>query len=274
MKKGFRMLRICLIMFSFLLASCSNDKEKYEEKPVEVLYKRAEKLLEEGKNKKAGIAFEEVIRQHPYSGWAKQAQLMAAYAYYKAQSFEDAVAALDTYIQIYPGSQDIAYAYFLKGMCYYVQISTVDRDQEMTELARQTFEELIRRFPKSKYSKDAKLKLDLVYEHLAGKNMEIGRFYLSQKLLIAALNRFQEVIKKYEGTSHVPEALHRLIEIYLMLGIIDEAQATAVVLGHNYSDNIWYRRSYKLLESKQMLPKTDSDINLKKQWDVKQSNPS
>ncbi len=265
---------LSLFVFVLFLCSCSSDKEKYEEKPVEELYKRAEKLLEEGKNKKAGIAFEEVIRQHPYSGWAKQAQLMSAYAYYKAQSFEDAVTSLDTYIQIYPGSQDIAYAYFLKGMSYYVQISTVDRDQEMTELARQTFEELIRRFPNSKYSKDAKLKLDLAYEHLAGKNMEIGRFYLSQKLLIAALNRFQQVVKEYEGTSHVPEALHRLVEIYLMLGIVYEAQATAIVLGHNYSDNAWYKRSYKLLDSKGMLPKADLDLNLKKQWDAKQSNDS
>jgi len=141
-------------------------------------------------------------------------------------------------------------------------------------LARQTFEELIRRFPNSKYSKDAKLKLDLAYEHLAGKNMEIGRFYLSQKLLIAALNRFQQVVKEYEGTSHVPEALHRLVEIYLMLGIVYEAQATAIVLGHNYSDNAWYKRAYKLLDSKGMLPKADLDLNLKKQWDAKQSNDS
>ena len=265
---------ICLFAAILFLVSCGSDKEKYEEKPVETLYKRAEKLLEEGKNKKAGIAFEEVIRQHPYSGWAKQAQLMSAYSYYKAQSFEDAVASLDTYLQIYPGSQDIPYAYFLKGMCFYVQISTVDRDQEMTELAKNTFEELIRRFPQSKYAKDAKLKLDLAYEHLAGKNMEIGRFYLSQKLLIAALNRFQEVIKEYEGTSHVPEALHRLVEIYLMLGIIGEAQATAVVLGHNYSDNVWYKRTYKLLDSKDLLPKADLDVNLKKQWNAQQSNDS
>tara|TARA_R110002050_G_scaffold847_4_gene5923 strand:+ start:4317 stop:5126 length:810 start_codon:yes stop_codon:yes gene_type:complete len=265
---------ICLFAVILFLVGCGSDKEKYEEKPVETLYKRAEKLLEEGKNKKAGIAFEEVIRQHPYSGWAKQAQLMSAYAYYKAQAFEDAVASLDTYLQIYPGSQDIPYAYFLKGMCFYVQISTVDRDQEMTEMARKTFEELIRRFPQSKYAKDAKLKLDLAYEHLAGKNMEIGRFYLSQKLLIAALNRFQEVIKEYEGTSHVPEALHRLVEIYLMLGIVDEAQATAVVSGHNYSDNIWYKRTYKLLDSKGMLPKADLNVNLKKQWNAQQSNDS
>lgn len=264
--------KICLMGLVLFLCQCSSEKTKYEEKPADTLYKRAEKLLEEGKNKKAGVAFEEVIRQHPYSSWAKQAQIMAAYAYYKAQAFEDAVAALDTYLQIYPGSQDVPYAYFLKGMCYYVQISTVDRDQEMTEEARQIFEELIRRFPQSKYAKDAKLKLDLAYEHLAGKNMEIGRFYLSQKLLVAALNRFQEVVKEYEGTSHIPEALHRLVEIYLMLGVEDEAQATAMVLGHNYSDNVWYTRTYRLLESKDLLPKTNSGLNLKKQWDAKQSN--
>ena len=254
--------------FIATLAACGSSKdEKYEERSAEDLYARADKLLEKGENKKSAVAFEEVIRQHPYSKWATSAQIMAAYGYYKGQAFEDALANIDTFLQMHPGSKYVPYAYFLKGLCHYVQISDVERDQTATEKSLSIFMELIKRFPKSPYAKDAKFKIDLLRDYLAGKNMEVGRFYQSQKQYLAALNRFQEVVKKYEGTTHVPEALYRLIENYLTLGIVKEAQLTARVLGHNYPNSRWYKDSYDLLKGENALPKAGSKMKISKRWE-------
>ena len=256
-----------LVAFLTLLSACkSSDDEPYQERSVEELYTRAEKLLKDKKNKKAAVAFEEVIRQHPYSKKATSAQIMAAFSYYRAQAFEDALANIDTFLQMHPGSGYVPYAYFLKGLCFYVQISDVERDQTATKKALETFSELIKRFPSSQYAKDAKFKLDLLRDYLAGKNMEVGRFYQSQKLYLAALNRFQEVIKKYEGTTHVPEALYRLVETYLTLGITREAQRTAHVLGHNYPGSSWYKDAFSLLKSKDLLPDDADSMKISKQW--------
>lgn len=257
-----------LLIFALMLSGCNASKEeKYEERSPEDLYTRADKLLGKGENKKSAVAFEEVIRQHPYSKWATSAQIMAAYAYYKGQSFEEALANIDTFLQMHPGSKYVPYAYFLKGLCYYVQTSDVERDQSITEKSLAIFMELIKRFPRSPYAKDAKFKIDLLRDYLAGKNMEVGRFYQSQRQYLASLNRFQEVIRKYEGTSHVPEALYRLIESYLILGIVNEAQNTARVLGHNYPDSEWYKDAYALLESKNVLPEAGSQIKISKRWE-------
>jgi outer membrane protein assembly factor BamD len=255
------------LLFSILGACGSSKDEKFEERTADDLYERAEKLLEKGENKKSAAAFEEVIRQHPYSRWATSAQIMAAYAYYKGQAFEDALANIDTFLQMQPGSTYVPYAYFLKGLCYYVQISDVERDQTATEKALSIFLELMKRFPKSPYAKDAKFKVDLLRDYLAGKNMEIGRFYQSQKQFLAALNRFQTVIKKYEGTTHVPEALYRLIETYLALGILKEAQLTAKVLSHNYPDSSWYQDAYNLLKDRDALPEEGMQMKISKQWE-------
>ncbi|MBM3610045.1 MAG: outer membrane protein assembly factor BamD [Alphaproteobacteria bacterium] len=269
MNKIFSLLRLNLIVLSLgILTSCGSSKdEKFEEKSPEDLYTRADKLLEKGENKKAAVAFEEVVRQHPYSKWATSAQIMAAYAYYKGQAFEDALANIDSFLQMHPGSEYVPYAYFLKGLCYYVQVSDTERDQSSTEQALSIFLELIKRFPTSAYSKDARFKIDLLRDYIAGKNMEVGRFYLSQKQYIAALNRFQNTVKNFEGTTHIPEALYRLVETYLILGIVPEAQRTARVLGHNYPDSSWYKEAYQLLENKQMLPSADSSMKITKQWE-------
>lgn len=268
MKYSYSLMRLMAVVSSvFLLMSCSSSKEeKYVERSADELYERAEKLLEKGENKKAATAFEEVIRQHPYSTKATSAQIMAAYAYYKGQSFEDALANIDTFLQMHPGSKYVPYAYFLKGLCYYVQISDVERDQSSTENALQIFLELIKRFPQSNYARDAKFKIDLLRDYLAGKNMEVGRFYQRQKQYLAALNRFQEVVRQYEGTTHVPEALYRLVETSMILGITQEAQRTARVLGHNYPDSQWYRDAYSLLERKGVLPKETDKMTITKQW--------
>ena len=191
--------------------------------------------------------FDEVDRQHPYSVWADKAQIMAAYALYKRNKYDDAVVALERFIQLHPGSRDAPYAYYLKALCYYERITDVGRDQDLTRRAMAALDEVVRRYPKSKYARDARLKRDLTNDHLAGSEMKIGRFYLKKKQYLAAINRFRGVVDNYPLTSHVPEALHRLTEAYLALGLKDEAQATTAVLGHNFPGSDWYVDSYALV---------------------------
>lgn len=257
-------------LFALLfLAGCQSDKDdKYEEKPVTELYTKAVKNLKDSSFKLAAKDFEEVIRQHPYSNYATRAQVMSAYAHYRGQSYEDAVASVNVFIQLYPAHKDVPYAYYLKGLCYYNQISSVERDQKITETAEHVFKELIQRFPYSTYAKDARLKLDLTREHIAGGHMEIGRFYQIQHLPIAAVNRFREVVQRYDRSTHTPEALYRLVEVYLDLGILKEAQASAVVLGHNFPQGKWYKKAYTLLEKNKQLPdENDKTIKLSKTWE-------
>ena len=241
-----------LLMLS--LAACSTDKPAYVEKPVDELYNGAMNAMQAGNYKEAARLFDEVERQHPYSEWASKAQLMAAYAFYQENSYDEAVNALDRFIELHPGSPDVAYAYYLKAICYYEQIVDVRRDQKMTEDALKALQELVRRFPDSKYARDAQLKLDLALDHLAGKQMDIGRFYQSRSEYLAAINRFRTVIERYQTTTHVPEALHRLVECYLAMGIVDEAKATAAVLGHNFPGSEWYADSYALLTGQNLTP--------------------
>jgi len=256
---GANLGRVSLVIaLCIVVAACeSKKKEDYAERPVEEIYNEAVDLIQEGKYTASTYRFDEVERQHPYSVWATKAQLMAAYGYYQANRYDDAIIALDRFIQLHPTHHDIAYAYYLKGLSYYEQISDVARDQKMTELALGTLKQLVTRFPKSKYARDAKLKLDLTYDHLAGKEMEIGRFYHTQKQYMAAINRFRNVIDKFGTTTHVPEALHRLTEAYLSLGIVDEARKTAAVLGHNFPGSEWYIDSYEIIENKQVRETTE-----------------
>jgi len=234
------------------LAACSGgtktQTQTFSEVPVENLYNDAVDALEKGTFVEASTKFDEVERQHPYSSWAVKAQIMASYSLYMGNKYDEAIVALDRYIQLHPGSKDVDYAYYLKGLCYYEQISDVGRDQLMTQLALSTLKELITRFPKSDYAKDASLKIDLTYDHLAGKEMKIGRYYQLRGQWLAAITRFSEVVSRYETTTHVPEGLHRLVESYLALGMVDEAKKTAAVLGHNFKSSKWYLESYALLD--------------------------
>jgi outer membrane protein assembly factor BamD len=243
----------------FMAAGCTVDEidPDYVERPVDQIYNEALNVLNEGDYELAAIMFDEVERQHPYSSWATKAQLMSAYSYYQDDAYDSAVVALDRFIQLHPSSPDVPYAYYLKALCYYEQISDITRDQKMTELALKTLAELSRRFPTSKYAKDAKLKLDLTRDHLAGKEMEIGRYYLILGHHLAAINRFKSVIDNYQSTTHVPEALHRLAEAYVALGIQLEAQKVAAVLGHNFPGSEWYFDVYNLVEGKLVKPKED-----------------
>lgn len=234
----------------------TNTAPVYIERPVEALYNDARNMLEKKNFSEAVMAFEEVDRQHPYSEWARRAILMSAYANYAQNKYEDAIAASMRYIQMYQGSEDnSAYAYYLIAICYFEQIVDVGRDQRMTELALASLYDVTQRYPKSVYAKDARLKMDMTRDQLAGKEMEIGRFYLNETQPLAAIGRFKRVIDIYQTTSHVPEALHRLVESYLTLGIIDEATRIGSVLGYNYPGSEWYEKSYNLLSSKGLEPK-------------------
>lgn len=233
------------------LGACSSNNaadQAYVEEPVEQLYNVAVDELERGEFAAASVKFDEVERQHPYSSWAAKAQVMAAYSLYMANKYDEAVVALDRFIQLHPSNKDAAYAYYLKGLCYYEQISDVGRDQLITQLALRTLNELLTRFPDSEYARDAKLKVELTYDHLAGKEMKVGRYYQSRAQWLAAINRFNTVIDKYEITTHAPEALHRLVESYLALGLRAEAKKSAAVLGHNFPSSKWYLETYALLE--------------------------
>ena len=247
-------LRINWIMmiFSLMLSGCAVKKKEvtYKERPVEVLYNEAVDALEQKKYKDAVEKFDKVEREHPYSVWATKAQLISAFAQYQMNNYDEALLSLERFIQLHPANKDISYAYYLKALCYYEQVSDVVRDQAMTELAKDAFKELVMRFPNSKYARDARLKLDLTYDHLAGKEMEIGRYYHNQRYYLAAINRFKTVVENFQTTTHVVEALHRLTECYRSLGLVKDAQKTAAVLGHNFPSSEWYINSYEMLKNK------------------------
>ncbi|WP_226016791.1 outer membrane protein assembly factor BamD [Novosphingobium sp. FKTRR1] len=222
----------------------------YVARDVDTLYAAAKDRLDRGDAKQAAALFDEVERQHPYSPWARRAQLMSAFSYYVARDYVKSVQAAQRFLSIHPGNKDAPYAYYLIGLCYYEQISDVTRDQKITQQALQSLTEVIRRYPNTQYATDARLKLDLVNDHLAGKEMEIGRFYERSGKWLAGALRFRVVIDKYQATSHTPEALYRLVETYLALGLPEEAQKSAAVLGNNYPGNEWYQRAYKLINDK------------------------
>ena len=246
-----------LVAALLALSGCSagKDKDNYVERPVDDIYNNAMALMKREKYKKAAKEFEEVERQHPYSTWASRALVMAAYSYYEANKYDDAILAAKRYISLHPGGTDAAYANYLVAASQYEQITDVGRDQKVTRQALKSLEEVVRKFPDSDYAKDAKLKIDLARDHLAGKEMEIGRYYIKKKAYLSAINRFKVVVKKYQTTTHIEEALMRLTELYMTLGITSEAQTAAAVLGHNYPGSKWYEDAYSLLKSGGLEPR-------------------
>ena len=257
---------VIAVAASVLLGACAAKKKEYVERPVESLYNEAMDSLLIGDYNEAIDKFDEVERQHPYSQWSNKSQLMAAYTYYLANRYDDAIVSLERFIQLHPTSRDVPYVFYLKGLSYYEQISDVARDQQMTLLAQSTLDELVKRYPKSKYARDAKVKLDLTHDHLAGKEMEIGRYYPNQRQYLAAINRFKSVIDRYQTTTHVPEALHRLTEAYLAFGLKEEAQKTASVLGHNFPGSDWYMDTYKIMGNKVANQKIEPEKPWYKIW--------
>ena len=236
------------------VGACAGNKVKtdtsYVASDVNTLYGLAKERLDNQRYEEAAKLFDEVERQHPYSVWARRAQLMSAFSFYMARQYPDTVSSAQRFLTIHPGNKDAPYANYLVAMSYYNQIADVTRDQKMTAQAQDAFNELIRRYPESRYASDARLKLDLITDHLAGKEMEVGRFYQRSGNWLASVTRFRVVIDKYQTTSHTPEALMRLTESYLALGIPAEAQKAAAVLGRNYPGTEWYSRAYALLAEK------------------------
>jgi len=219
------------------------------DEPVAKLYNEGLDLLRSGKYKKAATQFEDVERQHPYSSWARRAILMTAYAHYERSAYDDAILASRRFISLHPGHEHAAYAYYLIGLSYYEQIVDVGRDQQVTTSALKALEEVETRYPGTLYARDAKAKAVLAKDHLAGKEMKVGRYYLNNQAYVAAINRFKTVVVQYQVTSHTPEALMRLTEAYMALGIKSEAQTAAAVLGHNYPSSEWYKDAYTLVSS-------------------------
>ncbi len=232
------------------------------------LYNEALTLMNNRDFKKAAAKFEEVERQHPYSSWARRAILMTAYSNYARNAYPEAIGAAQRFIALHPGNEHAAYAYYLIGLSYYEQITDVGRDQEMTERALAALEEVVRRFPGTLYAKDAEAKALLARDHLAGKEMEIGRYYLNRHAYVAAINRFKKVVTDYQQTSHTPEALQRLTEAYMALGIKSEAQTAAAVLGHNFPSSEWYEDAYKLIKSDGLEPREDKESWISKAFNT------
>ncbi|WOI52541.1 outer membrane protein assembly factor BamD [Parvularcula sp. LCG005] len=233
------------------LGACASNGKKdskfaYVEEPVEKLYTEGTERLSKRRYEDAIAYFEEVERQHPYSPWARRAMLMTAYSQYLMNDYEDSIASIEQFLAIHPGNKDAPYAYYLKAMNHYERIRDVGRDQDITRNALAALEDVVRRYPDSEYARDARLKLDLTRDHLAGKEMDVGRWYLKKGQHVSAINRFNVVLTSYQTTSQVPEALHRLVEAYLELGLVPEARRHAAMLGYNYPNSDWYKDTYKL----------------------------
>jgi outer membrane protein assembly factor BamD len=247
------------------LAGCATGRGSmgdtaYVARDVSTLYAAAKRTMDQQDYERAAKLFDEVERQHPYSVWARRAQLMSAFNYYLGKKYTDAISSAQRFVTIHPGNSEAPYAQYLIAMSYYQQIADVTRDQAITTQASQAFGELIRRYPETRYAADSRLKLDLINDHLAGKEMEVGRFYQRSGNWLASTYRFREVVDKYPTTSHAPEALERLVESNLALGLPEEAHKSAAVLGKNYPGTFWYRQSLRLLikEQKQTQQRTAS----------------
>ena len=230
---------------------------EYIERPVDQIYSDAWKQIRNGNWVLAAKQFDEVERQHPYSIWARRAMLMSAYCYYHANHYDDAISTADQYIALHPGSKEVAYAFYLKAISLYEQIVDVGRDQTSTEGALTALQDVVQRFPDSEYARDATLKIDLTLDHLAGKEMAVGRYYLYKGDYVGAINRFRTVVEQYQKTSQIAEALERLTEAYYALGVYSEAKTAAAVLGHNYPGSPWYKDAYELLQGHHLQPEID-----------------
>lgn len=250
-----RAVIVLILAGALAVGGCSVFKKKkptlaYEERPVELLYNAGATRIDHHQWAEAVEYFKEVERQHPYSEWSRRSILMTAYAHYQANEYAEAISDADQFISLYPGNPSTPYAYYLKAICYFEQIVDVGRDQASTSEAGAALREVAKRYPYSEYAADARLKLDMVQDQLAGKEMTIGRYYLRGGDAMGAIGRFRTVVEKYQTTSHAPEALYRLVEAYLTLGLVDEAKRNAAVLGYNYPGDRWYADAYALMTSK------------------------
>ncbi len=254
------LVALAAVMAAATISGCAGDGDRkkkkiaYDERPVELLYATGAQNLDRRRWSEAIDYFQEVERQHPYSEWSRRAILMTAYAHYQGNDYNDAIAAADRFITLYPGSPSAAYAYYVKAICYFEQIVDVGRDQGATVSALTALRDVVQRYPNTEYAQDARLKIDMVNDQLAGKEMAVGRWYLRENQPLAAIGRFKTVVDRYQTTSHTPEALYRLVESYLTLGLNDEAERNGAVLGYNFPGDRWYQDAYRLLSDRGMQP--------------------
>jgi outer membrane protein assembly factor BamD len=264
---AFAVVAACLVV-----SACSGVTDKkdapYVERPVEQIYADAWKQIDNHDWENAAKQFDEVERQHPYSIWARRAMLMSAFCYYQANKYTDATNTADQFISLHPGSREVSYAFYLKAMALYEQIVDVGRDQTVTEQALTALQDVVQRFPNSEYARDARLKIDLTLDHLAGKEMEVGRYYLTRRNYIGAINRFKTVVQRYQKTPQIAEALERLTEAYYALGVYNEAKTAAAVLGANYPGSPWYQDAYYLLVTHNIKPEADKSSWLARQFQL------
>jgi outer membrane protein assembly factor BamD len=253
---------LALALMAASLAGCglfNKDEDFVPDDPADMLYNEGLYLLNTQQDYKAAAKkFDEVDRQNPYSDWARKALLMSAFAYYQSELYDDCVNAAKRYVTLHPGSPDAAYAQYLIGSSYYDQIVDVSRDQTRADKAIDALEEVVRKYPDSEYATSAKKKIAMARDQLAGKEMDIGRFYMKKRDFIGAINRFKVVVTQYQTSRHVEEALMRLSEAYVSLGLLDEAQTAAAVLGHNFPDSPWYKDAYTLVKTAGGEPTTEN----------------
>jgi outer membrane protein assembly factor BamD len=260
MKSGKLSVMLLVAVFGVSgLNGCSSmdfggDKVDIEKLPPAQIFQKGEIELDRNRNEKAAELFGEIERLYPYSEWAKRGLIMQAFAFHKDKKYDESRAAASRFVDFYPADEDVAYAHYLFGLSYYDQIDDVGRDQGVTRKALQAFRVLFEQYPESEYAEPAKLKFDLAFDHLASKEMEVGRYYLKDSHFSSAINRFRLVVEDFQATSHTAEALYRLVEAYLSLGLFDEAQTAGAILGHNYEATDWYKNSYSLLESQGLSP--------------------
>jgi outer membrane protein assembly factor BamD len=253
---------LVLALLATTLAGCAKDEDYVPDSPADLLYNEGLYLLNNKQDyKEAAKKFDEVDRENPYSDWARKALLMSAYSYYQAEDYENCVNSAKRYVTLHPGSPDAAYAQYLIGASYYDQILDVSRDQARADKAIDALQEVVRKYPNSEYAIQAKKKIDMARDQLAGKEMQVGRYYLDHRDFIGAINRFKVVVTQYQTTRHVEEALERLTEAYVALGITDEAQTAAAVLGHNFPESPWYKDAYNLVKNAGQEPNEN-----KKSW--------
>ena len=252
------------LVISPMLAACAGGggvkkDTRYVARDVNTLYRAAQDRLDRRQYKLAAALFDEVERQHPYSEWSRRAILMTAYAHYQGNDYAEAIGDADRFISLYPGNPAAAYAHYLKAICYFEQIVDVGRDQAATGQALANLSEVVQRYPRTEYAADARLKIDMVNDQLAGKEMNIGRYYQRGNQPLAAIGRYKAVIdnEAFQRTSHTPEALYRLVEVNLSLGLTEEATRNAAVLGHNYPGSPWYAEAYALLNEQGVKPETE-----------------
>ena len=254
-------LFLIFALISLLFSSCSDSQNNIgigvsEDKAAEEIFNSGERELIRRRYNDAAEKFKEVERLYPYSDWAKRALIMQVYSFHKDKEYENVVSAANRFIEFHPKDKDIPYAYYLIGLSYYDQVLAIGRDQKLTQEALKIFKLIIKEYPDSEYASSSQIKFDFLKNQLASKEMEVGRYYLKRSHYVSAINRFRGIIEDFSTTSQVPEALHRLVEAYLNLGLTDEAQTAGAILGYNYKSNEWYERSFELLRSKGLKPKS------------------